>query len=494
MKKNIAIVLAFLALAFVGCEKNAPYKPGEPAETPQFIYFPVASETGVELDPTAGITSKKVNIARLDTAGELDVAIKVLAASDSAFIFPDSVHFNSGEALAAITVQFDKMEVGETYGFTIEAELSKEGNPYAAASPFYQYEATLIKYIDAVGVWQDEVIGPSFGYPVLAWKVNYQYAILPSGNMKLRLLNPYSKTATSQDEDGLYDGNPLNTTADFIPDTESDYNFMLLVDSKTDSVRFSTTTTWLGVSADGMGKIGFYDYAGGEGTYGKYHADSAYVVFDATDNSMLLRIENSLYGINIIFHFYLNVQAYLDANATPAVDAEVSTYEGTWKLSALDLETDAAVEKTITITSEEDPTEGQYYSITGLHADLSTVYGYFDASTHKFVIESSKADDEVEISGKTYNAYLVPVNDDGTEKKSMMFAPAENDSIVLTDDSEATGFMIIYVNKDDESEEIEGPGMYQISLTKAAAAPAPAKAAKRPRTHALRYTHKVANL
>ena len=208
MKKNIAIVLALVAFALISCEKNTPWEPGDPATTKQFIYFPVNSEVGVEIDPTAGIKSHEFVIARLDSAKELDVDIKVVSASDSAFIFPKSVHFNAGEAKAEVSVKFDNMKEGETYGFVIEAATSIDGNPYAVESPFYQFEATLIKYEPGVGVWVDNPVLALLGLPAgIAWTVDYKLASLPSGDKKLIIINPYTNSGINLTKVEIFHGN-----------------------------------------------------------------------------------------------------------------------------------------------------------------------------------------------------------------------------------------------------------------------------------------------
>lgn len=485
MKKNIAIVLAFLALAFIGCDKNTPYQPGPQATTDEFVYFPSPYAMGLELDPDAKIDHQDIVIARTKADTVLEVRLIVTKNTDGVFTLPDSVRFETGELQKVITAQFDTtMQVGSTYAFEVSVDMANV-NPYALLadadekplSPTYNYEATLIKYVPGIGVFVDDaVIASTFGVdPTLAWYVNYQIAELPSGKRKLRIINPFASMATDQDEDGILDGYPYNDPGDW--DDTKDYNIMLIIDPEDNSVVLESKQVLLGVSWSTYGMMFLYDY---DGAVGRYSEDSAFVTFDQADATLVFGMGSSLYNY-AGFTFYLSKEAYLDATAAPAIDADVTTYEGAWKVEALDLDTDDPVSANITITSVEGE-QGQYYTIAGLHADLPVVTGgVFDAKTHHFKIGLCAAA-EMEKDGKTVIPYLVPIDDDGTVLYTavMKFAPAEDGSIVLTDDSEATGFMIIYVNKDDQTDQEEGAGMYQLKLTKAAAG-APAKAAKHTR-------------
>lgn len=480
MKKNIAIVLAFLALAFVGCDENTPYEPGQPAETTQFIYFPVASELGLELDPAAGITSHDIKIARLDKTEAMDVTIKVNYASEGAFKFPETVHFNAGDSVATITVLFDKMEVGETYSFGIEAALSKEHNPYAALSSFYEFEATLIKYEPIVGVWEDATIGPAFGYAVTAWTVNAQVATLPSGNIKVRVINPYASLNTAPDGE-FPNGFPHNDPGEV--DTSRDYNFMLTYNKKDDEVRFADRITYLGISWGQYTDMLFYDYAeaqGVEGTYGRLDVAKNKIVFDAQDNTMLVGLAGSLYSIQVNFQFYFSLEAYeADQPTVEPTDADVTTYEGIWTVNGKDVDTNAEVVlPDVSIVSGEDE-EGQYYTITGLHKDLPEVYGTFDEASHRFLLGYNEGDDVV-FNDSTWIPAFYPMDAEGyLGNYKMSFEPAEDGSIVMTDDTEAIGFAVVYFFKENTKIYHFGTGIYDFSFEKQAAEK-PAKAAKRP--------------
>ena len=323
MKKNIAIVLALVAFALIGCEKNTPWEPGDPATTKQFIFFPSASELGVELDPDEGIKSHDFVIERKDTKGALTVKLNVLENTDNAYTVPATVEFKDGEAKATVTAKFNKMEVGGTYRLAVEVDL-KSINPYAldlnAAGapnvPVYTFEATLIKYL--VGVWVDQTVGPAFGAGESAWTVKYlMEEENEDGYIQFDIVNPYNSMATAQDEHGIPNGFPYNAEGDF--DAGNKYNFTLLLDPESGEVVFNKKTTYLGVDW-GYGMMLFYDYAAGEGNYGKFIKKDNVIIFDAQDMSMLMGMGGDLYAINVNFEFFLTVDDYLkvDAAAAPA--------------------------------------------------------------------------------------------------------------------------------------------------------------------------------
>ena len=319
MKKNIAIVLALVAFALVGCEKNTPWEPGEPATTKQFIYFPVAEELAQELDPEAKVTSHDVIIERKDTKSALTVKLNVTENTDKAFDIPASVTFEAGKAQAVITVKFNKMEVGSTYKFAIAADLAAL-NPYAldlnAAGnpnvPFYVYEATLIKYEDGEGVIVDDaIIASTFGVaPSVAWDAKYQIAELPNGNYKVRVLSPYCTVATAMDDNGIYDGYPYNAPEDF--DSSKPYNLSMVIDPVAQEVTMDDYI--MGVDW-GYGMMGLYNY-GGEAV-GKFDAKKERILFDAANKSLVFAMGSDLYNYGG-FRFYLSKEAYVADVVLPA--------------------------------------------------------------------------------------------------------------------------------------------------------------------------------
>lgn len=319
MKKNIAIVLAFIALAFIACEQNTPYEPGPQATTKQVVFFPVTEVLGVELDPEAGITSTEVTIGRTITEAAQAFKLNVTANTDKAFIIPDSVKFAAGEAQTKFTVKFDTtMQVGNTYHFGIEVDLSAI-NPYAAATeektgkalyPTFDYEATLIKYFDGEGVWVDDaVISAIYAVdPNVAWTADFQYAELPSGNIKVRILSPYNNLATSVDDNGVFDACPWNAPAD-LPEPDAAKNVVLIIDPQ-GNVTLESQLQFLGPDY-GKGEFFIYDY---NGAVGAFDSKKQVIFFDAADQTLAVGRYPSV-NTYAGFRFYLTYDAYVADNA-----------------------------------------------------------------------------------------------------------------------------------------------------------------------------------
>ena len=324
MKKNIAIVLAFLALAFIGCEKNVPYEPGKPATTDQFIYFPVSAVTGVELDPEAGIDSVDVIVARTNADSALSALLFVKQNTDNVFIVPDTIKFAAGELTDTITVKFDTtMQVGNTYGFQLQVDFDAL-NPYKiqkdasgkALSPIYNYEATLIKYEPGEGVWVGDYDCLVKWYSVpegLAWHVDYKLAKLPSGTWKLRIINPYAKLPESDepDEYGLYDAFPYNTEAD-LKGATSPANVTLIIDPAKGTATLEKRLNYLGFIWDASyGEVFLYDY---QGAIGKFDAEAGSITF-AQEDGTLASGEGTTLEVIAGFRFYFDVESYVADNA-----------------------------------------------------------------------------------------------------------------------------------------------------------------------------------
>lgn len=319
MKKNIAIVLAFVAFAFIACDKNTPYEPGPKATTDQYVFFPVTANMGVELDPDAGVDSIDIAIARTKVAEAQDIKLVATVNTDKAFIVPESVHFNAGQAKTTITVKFDTiMQVGSTYAFTIQPDMS-EINPYAAVTdeksgealyPTYSYEATVIKYIDAEGVFADDLaVTALFGVAPVAWHVDYQYAELPGGNIKVRVLSPYASLATEVDEYGLYDGFPYNAPADII--SEQPYNFIFTVYPANKEATLEDAD--LGIDY-GYGPMQFINY--NKQAIGGFDANAGKIDFDydLSTNTIVVAMGGSPYRY-AGFRFYFSTEDYVADNA-----------------------------------------------------------------------------------------------------------------------------------------------------------------------------------
>ena len=164
------------------------------------------------------------------------------------------------------------------------------------------------------------------------------------------------------------------------------------------------------------------------------------------------------------------------------VDADVTTYEGSWTIKGLDIneEEDVPVSANVTVTSYVSEKSGQFYAIQGLYPNMPVVYGTFDEETHKFKIEATQGD-PVEIEGVTYIPvlYMVDANWGLSGNITLDIVPGEGGTLVTDEESAAVGFIIVYFNAADTSQRMYGEGMFDISFEPANAGAPARKAAAR---------------
>jgi hypothetical protein len=229
----------------------------------------------------------------------------------------------------------------------------------------------------------------------------------------------------------------------------------------------------------GKGEFLLYDYAG---AVGQYDDEKGVITFNADDQTLAVGRYPSVNAF-AGFRFYFSYDAYIADNPKEEivpVDADVTTYEGTWKVSASDPNTgDPVVVDNVTIVSGTDE-DGQYYTISGLHADIPEIYGYFDEEKHTFYFGYNEGAPVVK-DDVTYTPTLYPLTPEGKTNgnANLEFEPAEDGSLVLTEATAAAGFLNIYFAEDNSY--VLGDGLFNLTFTPAAAQEAtkPAKAAKR---------------
>lgn len=233
MKLNKFLILfAGIALMFTACQKDVEREPS-PAfpEEVAAIFFPSPDERGAEVDPSAGIYSSVVTIARRDSVGELTVALKVIENTDSIFVVPASVTFADQQKEVEFEISFVGAQDGVSYSLVIEADASQV-NPYLEGSAFYQYSVTPIKWIPAEkpAIFDGWVFAAFYGIPEAFWYVPFEYAELGGGAMRYRFKNAYASAPTAVDEWGIYNGFPFNDPGDW--DDTQDWFTIINVDSK----------------------------------------------------------------------------------------------------------------------------------------------------------------------------------------------------------------------------------------------------------------------
>lgn len=495
MKKisKYLLLLAAAVFTFTACEKTVEREPS-PLDVSDAIAF-TSPGANVKLNMSKDPLETTVTLFRTSNLDKADTIKVSVLETHPVFVLDPVFIFAPGDKQVSQKVTFATGEADSTYTFQLALPENKV-SPYLAGNTTFTYTVTLELWSEPrTGVWEDATIGPAFNLAVTAHYVQYQVAENADGSQKIRVINPYRSLPTGQDDDGIYDGFAWNEEGD--ADMSNDYHFLLNV-AADGEVRFNDIETFLGISWSTYTNMAFFDYAaykGRPGTYGRFDAEKSKIVFDASDNTMITELAGELYGIQVNFQFYLSKAAYLaDQEEPEPVEATVETYEGTWEVTATDGKTGAAAApRNITIVSGEDPEKGQFYTISGLHEDLPTVFGSFDEDTKAFMLAYNDGV-QVTIGDKTYDATLYPVNStsgklDGYAE--MKFVPAEDGSIVLADDSEAIGFGVVYFNVADESDYVVGDVLLNLNLAAVDAASAPAKAAPRAKKSVKTLRHMV---
>ncbi len=213
-------IFAFIfaaALVLAGCKNEIEREP-----SPEFpkdvkdVYFPVTDERGMEVDPSAGIYTYTVTIARKDSTGALTVPLNVVLNTDSIFKVPASVSFEDGEAEAEFVIDFTGAKDGVTYYLDIQADMATV-NPYTEGYSEYLFSVTPIKWVKAEkpAIFNDALFSGAYGVPGYYWYVNYEYAELGGGNLRFRFADVYSSMGTGMDAYGVVDAFPYNEEGDY---------------------------------------------------------------------------------------------------------------------------------------------------------------------------------------------------------------------------------------------------------------------------------------
>lgn len=477
MKKlnKFMLFLAAAVFTLTACEENVERKPS-PEDPQGAVAFTSAGGTR-ELNMQKEALEQKVTLIRTqDTDKAASLTLDIVSADDVFQINPE-VNFAAGEKEASILVKFPDAESDHTYSFSLAIPKDKQ-SAYILGNTTFDFSVSLVNWTDPqVGVFTDFTLPNLYGFKVFSWYVNYIYDLKKDGSFKLRILEPFYKIAEADvqpDENGVYPYFIYNEPGDLMK--AGDYNINIFVDANGVATveDFSTGMAW------SDGEISIHNYkeqAQGEGKFGEK------VFFDIATKQMVVALGGELYNY-AGFTFYFTLEQFLSEQVIiEPVDAEVSTYEGAWKVKAFDVDTDEPVEADVTVTSYDDPEAGQFYVIEGLCADVPTVYGYFDEDLHYFSIEYSEGEDLVTIDDVQYIPVFYPMTASGglSGNSTLDFEPAEDGSLQLNENTAAIGYVIVYFNAADPSQYSFGPGAYYLSFEPGSAdgAPRRAKAATR---------------
>ena len=415
--------------------------PAVPANA-QAVYFQTPDMTGLEIDPAANVTEYPIVIQRADSTAALTVSLVVLQNDKEVYSVPSSFTFGAGVGTDTLLVGLGAMDAGVTHSLTIQIDPTVV-NPYAvgAENAICQLDITPIKWEAGVGIYHDLLVPSGYSsVPVTAWYVDYKLANLPDGSSKLCISAPYAKLPAggaeadaTADADGIYDAfiyYAYNTGAE---------DLMLYINA--DGV---VTFNYYEIGCDfGYGSVFGALYKGGTGIY----TPGVSVTFP--EGAMVTGEDGTAYAY-ANFSFYLTKEAYLEATAVEAIDAEVSDYEGAFALSAIDFE-GTAVEETVVITSYEDEM-GQYYAIEGIPS-MNPVFGMFDAKSHLMHIPVQQIESIYDEAGVEYEVMVYTLDSEGyTSTNDLVLAYNGDGTISLDASSKVIGMTAIAFSTVNEEE------------------------------------------
>lgn len=442
MKLNklfLAVMTAGVLLS--SCEQTFTPEPSPavPANA-QAVYFQTPDMTGLEIDPEANVTEYPIVIQRADSTAALTVSLVVLQNDKDVYNVPTSFTFAAGVGTDTLVVGLGAMDAGVTHSLTIQIDPTVV-NPYTqgAENAICQLSITPIKWEAGVGIYHDLLVPSGYSsVPVTAWYVDYKLANLPDGSSKLCISAPYAKLPAGEeatpDADGIYDAfiyYAYNTGAE---------DLMLYINA--DGV---VTFNYYEIGCDfGYGSVFGALYKGGTGIY----TPGVSVTFP--EGAMVTGEDGTAYAY-ANFSFYLTKEAYLEATAVEAIDAEVSDYEGAFALSAIDVqgtELEAAVE----ITSYEDE-DGQFYVIQGIPT-MNPVFALFDDKSHLMHIPAQQMENIVdESTGVEYEVIIYTLDSEGkTSVKDLILAYNGDGTITLDASSEVIGLVAVAFSTVNEDE------------------------------------------
>ena len=442
MKLNkIFLAVATVGVLFSSCEQTFTPEPLVDApENPQAVYFQTPDMTGVEVDPEANVTEYPIVIQRADSTEALTLNLLVNQNDQDVFNVPATFSFAAGVGTDTLVVGLNSMAAGVTYQLVLQLDPTVV-NPYAAGAEnaICQLAITPIKWEAGVGVFHDLLVPAGYSsIPVTAWYVDYKIATLPDGSSKINVSAPYAKVPAGEDAvadaDGIYDAFIYyfyNTGAE---------DLMFYIDPNG-----VVTFNYYEIGCDfGYGSVFGALYKGGTGVY----KEGVSVTFP--EGAMVVGEAGTPYAYANL-SLYLTKEAYLEATAVEAIDAEVADYEGTFALTAIDA-TGAAIEETVNITSAEDE-DGQYYTIEGIPT-MDPLFGMFNEKSHMMHIPAQNAANITdEETGVEYEVVIYTMDSDGyTSTKDLILAYNGDGTISIDESSEVIGLVAVAFNTADEND------------------------------------------
>lgn len=419
MKKltKLHALLAGALLLLAACTEEVPLREPSPTvpENTAAVYFPAAKTTHWEIDPSSGISTIAVTIARQDSVGELTVPLIVGKNDDSVFQIPQSVTFADTKKTATIAVAFAGATEGKTYRFAISVQGDKVVNPYITATPAFESSLTLIKWEPMANkfIYLDGTFSTFFNTSYLPFYVEADKAVL--GNVtRYRLKNPYhpNPATLSQDANGIYNRFPYTSVGEEVG--SDNYYVVLEVDSK-NSVSMAPAD--LGVDwTYGMFGIGsiYGNLSTNIGTYPLGTLQDDVIRFGA--NSLYITMANyqngGAYPCPNPTSIYLSLEAYLKDNKKiddfskieyNVVEAAESVFES----GAFESRWNQKLYSAVDVDSENPESEYKnLFYLKDLYTEGHGLVFYYVESTGRITFATSPQNTGVKFAGK--EIYIAP--------------------------------------------------------------------------------------
>ena len=199
-KYSLALLTVVLGFASCDSEKDENYEPA--AASGSQVYF--SNETPATVNITKDATSFSIPVLRVNTAGDLSVAI---TATDESGIFtiPSSVSFKDGESEAALTIGYDptKLEYDDykTIAISINDEQLKTLYGMSAITFNVGIKSPWVSL--GKGAITDDIVASIFsGVPNYTWAVEIEENAIQPGFY--RVINPYNTDAYPLNEENAY--------------------------------------------------------------------------------------------------------------------------------------------------------------------------------------------------------------------------------------------------------------------------------------------------
>jgi hypothetical protein len=200
-KYSLALLTVVLGFASCDSEKDANYEPA--AASGSQVYF--SNETPATVNITKDATSFSIPVLRVNTAGDLSVAITATDES-GLFTIPSSVSFKDGESEAALTIGYDptKLEYDDykTIAISINDEQLKTLYGMSAITFNVGIKSPWVSL--GKGAITDDIVASIFSVPNYTWAVEIEENAIQPGFY--RVLNPYTADypLLAEDEDGEF--------------------------------------------------------------------------------------------------------------------------------------------------------------------------------------------------------------------------------------------------------------------------------------------------